>query len=551
MPELTSNVSSLVVSQLPDFIRGDYDTITSNSSPYANSSTDYKQFIKFVEAYYKFLEQENSPNEVLQNSRNYADVELTADSANVSLVESFFKTFGPDIPRSLTTDKKSFVKHFRDIYKTKGSEAAAKLFFRILYNEDIDFLYPSEYIFKSSDGVWQKDYILKVVPINNSNVFQFINTEITGTNSRAKAIVKDVVRNKLTREYVGYPNDIYDLYLEKIRGNFYRENIVSALSSNLVARTQYQLSTINIEDSAIGYTVNDSVSIDGSILRISDLDNFGRIKHVKIINSGIYFLDDTLPYASANGIYLSPGRDIDISSIQATDEISISPPSKTIEATVQVTGNVGVFLGNVVHGLHIKDSANITFFGNTSSNLNLTTEVITLSKVKDETQFEFPLVSNDTIIQGRLTYLTSANLTANLGILRITDGYYIKNKGQASDVYKIQGALSDAPDTSVLYYQPFSYVIKSPVTSNEWREFVKSAIHPAGTEVFGDLSLYSNLNISSNVTAASEITDYLGLTADNLLPDKFRADSTSYTDSRFSVTIDLKADQVVYLFRYL
>jgi hypothetical protein len=201
--------------------------------------------------------------------------------------------------------------------------------------------------------------------------------------------------------------------------------------------------------------------------------------------------------------------------------------------------------------LHIKDTANLLFFGNTDSNLNLTTQVITLSKVLDDKRFTFPLVNSDTVIQGRLTYLTSANLTANIGILRVTDGYYIKNKGQASDVYKIQGALPNAPDDSVLYYQPFSYVIKSPVTSNEWRDFVKSAIHPAGTEVFGDLSLASNINIASNITVASEITDYLGLTADNIMPENFRADSTSYTDSRFSVTIDLKADQVIYLFRYL
>lgn len=392
MPDLTSNVSSLVVSQLPDFIRGDYDTITSNASPYANSSNDYKQFIKFVEAYYKFLEQENSPNEVLQNSRYYADVETTADNANVSLVESFFKTFGPDIPRSLTTDKKNFVKHFRDIYKTKGSEAAAKLFFRVLYNEDIDFMYPSEYIFKPSDGIWQKDYILKVVPVNNSNVFQFINTEITGTNSRAKAIVKDVVRNKLTREYIGYPNDIFDIYLEKVRGNFYRENIVSSLSSNLVARTQYQLSTVNILDSAIGYTLNDAVTIDGSILKISDVDIFGRIKNVKILNSGIYFLDDTLPFSGANGIFLSTGQDIPITNTLADDLVNISPPTKTIEATIQVTGNVGVFLGNVIHGLHIKDTANLTFFGNTSSNLNNVSNTIIVTKVLDDKRFEFKII---------------------------------------------------------------------------------------------------------------------------------------------------------------
>jgi len=64
MPKLESNVSSLVVSQLPDFIRGDYVSSSNQETP------TYKKFINFIEAFYKFLEQETRPVEVLQNAKN-------------------------------------------------------------------------------------------------------------------------------------------------------------------------------------------------------------------------------------------------------------------------------------------------------------------------------------------------------------------------------------------------------------------------------------------------------------------------------------------------
>ena len=39
------------------------------------------------------------------------------------------------------------------------------------------------------------------------------------------------------------------------------------------------------------------------------------------------------------------------------------------------------------------------------------------------------------------------------------------------------------------YYQDFSYIIKSKVSIHRWRNIVKSIIHPAGLELFGDLLL--------------------------------------------------------------
>ena len=148
-------------------------TLSSVNLNFVKTDTS-SNFIKFLEAYYKFLEQDQKPQELLQNARQYADSEQTIDS----LIENFFKNYGNDIPRNIITDKRAFIKHFKDIHKTKGTEEAYKLLFRVIFNDDASFFYPDTVILKASDGVWKKDYTLRVKSIDNSNIFNLINTKI-------------------------------------------------------------------------------------------------------------------------------------------------------------------------------------------------------------------------------------------------------------------------------------------------------------------------------------------------------------------------------------
>lgn len=248
--------------------------------------SNYLKFIYFVEAYYKFLEQPTYPSEVLQNAREYADVEKTINTSNVSLVESFFKNYGYELPRNLIVNNTTFVKHFRDIYKTKGSEQAAKLLFRVLYGEDIDFTYPSERILKPSDGEWIKYFTLKVLPVNNSNVFNLLNTRITGKTSKATAKVKDILKLQTNSPYFT-ENFVYELYLEDVRGQFVKETLVSSYPVITEANTIYQIGYVKILNGGKGYTLNNKVTHEGSICKISKVDDEGSIKLIDIIDSGV------------------------------------------------------------------------------------------------------------------------------------------------------------------------------------------------------------------------------------------------------------------------
>ena len=91
--EVSNTIAVTLSNQVAKFVRAD------------STST----FVKFLEAYYKFLEQDKYPQEVLQNSRQYADIDYTT----TDLIDQFFKNYGNDIPRNLVTDKRTFVKHLR------------------------------------------------------------------------------------------------------------------------------------------------------------------------------------------------------------------------------------------------------------------------------------------------------------------------------------------------------------------------------------------------------------------------------------------------------
>jgi len=535
MPKLESNVSSLVVSQLPDFIRGDYVSSSNQETP------TYKKFINFIEAFYKFLEQETRPVEVLQNAKKYSDIDLTIDNDNFSLIETFYRNYGYDIPRNLATNDRFFLKRFRDLYKTKGSEEAAKLFFRALYDVEIDFFYPGDYIIKPSDGVWKKYTTILVTPENGTNVYSYVNTKILGISSKATAIVNNVLKiNPNDREDVvngtisPVTEDVYELYIENVVGTFRRERIVSSIDSKSFTNSQYQLVRLNIVDKGVGYQTSDTISFFGAKVNITNVDKTGGLRSFKILNSGYY-----------------PGFTTTNPTFTSLTSVVLSNPSKIITGNVTVVSNVATFSSTTEHGLSRFKNAQVYLYGNVTSAVNNTSNSLVVSSVLDDNRFRFVLngVAN-TSLKANLSYAGYANIQAILGIVRTSEGFYVKNKGQPSGSYYIQGALPDSNDPQLLYYQPFSYVIKSPVTVDNWRNPLRSTIHPASFEVFGEILIDTTKSIRANTTGKSEVYDYFGLTADVDLAE-YSIDRESIFFSKLGFTYPFTTDTVMIIFNTL
>ena len=75
----------------------------------------------------------------------------------------------------------------------------------------------------------------------------------------------------------------------------------------------------------------------------------------------------------------------------------------------------------------------------------------------------------------------NANLSAVISGTGISSGRFINDDGKID--YRI---IQDS-----LFYQDFSYVIKSALTLNRYSSLVKELVHPAGLEFFGEISIVS------------------------------------------------------------
>lgn len=114
-------------------------------------ATDYPKFITFMEKYYEFMDTEYE--KVLN-----PDLEFFKGT----YIDEWINQLGLTFPKNSVSDKQLLYSHINDIYQSKGSIKSIQAFFRFAYGVNVEVEYPSEYIFKASDGRWVEEQALKV-----------------------------------------------------------------------------------------------------------------------------------------------------------------------------------------------------------------------------------------------------------------------------------------------------------------------------------------------------------------------------------------------------
>lgn len=85
----------------------------------------------------------------------------------------------------------------------------------------------------------------------------------------------------------------------------------------------------------------------------------------------------------------------------------------------------------------------------------------------------------------------NANLTADISGLFVDAGRFTNDDGKVN--YKV---LQDS-----LFYQDFSYVIRSGLSFDRYKDIVKEVIHPAGLEFFGEIVITNTISAVANFTS--------------------------------------------------
>jgi hypothetical protein len=137
-----AKVSTVVSKQAPEFVR-----------------EEHAQFIKFLEAYYEWMELPGNAGFTMRNIESAKDIDKTVDD----FVQYFQKELMVAIPEYVLTDKRMFAQRIHDLYRAKGTQQSYELLFRILYNEPAEIYYPKVDLLRSSDGKYDKRTVIKVI----------------------------------------------------------------------------------------------------------------------------------------------------------------------------------------------------------------------------------------------------------------------------------------------------------------------------------------------------------------------------------------------------
>lgn len=149
-----------------------------------------------------------------------------------------------------------------------------------------------------------------------------------------------------------------------------------------------------------------------------------------------------------------------------------------------------------------------------------------------------------------IQYLDPAILQASIAGLSVGKSDWEDSTGKISETMVLQGRSAFASPGGIALYQPFSYVIQSDRSIEEWRNTIIPLLHPAGFTLFSEINNETELiNINRaniKVSLASETEEIFAVFVDST---RFRADSNVYSNSRFNILF--KADLSYYSHRDL
>ena len=438
-PAFHERISVRVEGQLPQFVKQDHAT-----------------FVAFLEAYYEYMEQTGKPYEIIGNLRNYFNVDKTVDD----FLQYFKKHFGKDIPEAVfaVANKPSVLKHLRDFYRAKGSEKSFQFLFRLLYQEEIEFYFPSVDILRVSDGRYTKDKIIRCIDTSVTNdVFKINGNEITGGTSGSTGIVELVLK-----EQIGV-FEVSTIFLSKVVGAFITGETIT--DGTYTFTLDSMVTGYTITGAGNNYSVDDNIAITGG----------------GAAASGAQFLVDTLSTGSVmTATIVSGGTGYVVGeklTINNTDKLEID--GRTCSILVK-TVNSGVITALTIEhgGYGYKATPTVSGSSASGTGANITLAGVGIGGVKT-----LKLISNGfhytevPVLNFSAQGDGTATGTATIG------GYedehqqrWIGDDGFISAANYIQDSY---------YYQAFSYEIKSSNTIDKWRAFVKRLVHPAGLALFG------------------------------------------------------------------
>ncbi len=274
------STKNLVASQLPEFVQSEYPT-----------------FVAFVEAYYEFLDNQGVDLYSLR------DIDTTLDDY-IKYFKAELAHNYPVVSNNYDTER-FLLKHIKEQYLAKGSEASYKLLFRLLYGKDVYIDYPGRQMLRISDGRWTQDVSI-FVQVLQGNPYDLIGKNVTIQTAK-RIFNSKVIKNvdaastiTATVEKVLVVNEqdkIYELFVNR---NFYGDiTPKDSIKYGSVFQAQILPSTVKIKIKEAGKNFKPGMVFQLSSgegtpfwFKVSTIDGNGGLKTIDVIKFGLNYKTD-------------------------------------------------------------------------------------------------------------------------------------------------------------------------------------------------------------------------------------------------------------------
>ena len=462
-------ISTIVKYYIPEFIR-----------------VKYPQFIQFIEEYFKFNEEKGNYLYFLENFQRNQDV----DTCDEEFLDKYFDEYAEHFPKQALIDKRKLLKLLHEFYLSRGSEDSFRFLFRVLYNEEIEFYIPRNYLFVASDGRYLNDTYVYISSTNYYKLKQKIKPDtaitIEGKTSGSKATI-----NKIEELlYVG-TSAYLKLNVSDYDKDFIpNEVIVLTVDTEQVEEVIYGLiANLNITSSGLNYELEDTVLVDGSCIIPAEFKltsvSKGGFEAIDIIDSGRYYQVGDEVFFSSN---------------------ALDNNGSSFYAIVKVVGDDGKVLDvEILNSGYNYDK--YPKMANPNANALYVNTILGMEAIIRPVSTKIGNIKKIEIVNPGLGYTTNVGigLSSNIGVGAVIEpiiGCVFKTKktyraenGFLSTFIKLHDSY---------YYQIYSYDIKSSVPFNKWKDIVKKNLHPAGYEMFGSLIIENEIPLFA-VTSENEL----------------------------------------------
>ena len=528
---------------------------------------EHPMFITFVRKYFEYLERETGVNGELGEFNQITDLiqNIDVDHALDQFIPEFEKQYLHGTPHSAvdptvsTTDKSFLSKNVQPVYRQKGTISALDFLFRRDFDEDVETVYPKEWIWKASGSVW---YEPQWITILTDKAAAEVGGEYEGATVNVQTA--DTVRSIYNKKIIGQVSGataFVDMD-ESISTTDYEKLLLTEVNGVFIKDEQIW-EDVGTQLNVVPYVaiiISEGIRTEGECIvnghRWTDkwMHISGHPNEVPLVAPRI-----TITGLTSGATAQISGFDVDYTKLNLlevdgdfqlgekivnSDGFYWNPtPTESFCTTSTDWSVLGTFdnMIDCLAALHPDGWDKGSPYYGESAFLDWYPLLEVTTVLQDVENNILNGISTPPTTKEHCEALVDESQPLVDTAVWKTNGYWIDSAGFLSSDRKLQ-------DND--YYQDFSYVVKSEVPIEAYREVLKKLVHPVGLKLFAEFSFRSSVDLKVEmpqdyVKLIIAIFSYLDVAIDIWDQESEQHGTIGHAHTGFSVHLEKALDEYI------